>query len=295
MEILRSDVLGFCFGVRKAVELTEQALNQYKDKKVYSLGPLIHNDFVLNRFGKKGLIIIENDDLNQNDSSDQNDSLNQIEDNSVVIIRAHGVSPAVIKKIEEKNCIIVNATCPKVRASQIYVEKRRNERIIFTGDSNHGEVKGIAGFSDYRFDLINSVEEAKKLDVNKNEKTVLLSQTTFSKNQFEQISTILKERIPGLEVLNTICSATKERQDALVELCSKVDGVVVIGGKKSANTKRLYELALENCNNVICIESAEEIPEDFYRTERVGITAGASTPDEIVDMVEKALKSGMGW
>ena len=278
MQIIRADVLGFCFGVRRAVEYALKALEENREKKVYSLGPLIHNEIVLQNLKDKGLIILSEDDLES------------VIPQSVVIIRAHGVSPDVVKILEDKNCTIVNATCPRVNANQKMVEKNSaaGKTILLTGDSNHGEVKGIAGYAKGKFILLESEDDAKKLK-SENNQAVLLSQTTFSPVQFEKISKIVEEKYPDVKISNTICPATKERQDSLIELCSRVEGVLVVGGKNSANTIRLFQTAAKNCANAAHIQSADDIPEDFFRLKTIGITAGASTPDQIIEEVEKRL------
>lgn len=279
MEIIKADVLGYCFGVRRAVEKAEQALSVNSGKPVYSLGPLIHNKTTLNRLSSNGLKIAE--------------SISEIPDGSSVLIRAHGVPPQVIMELEDRHCSIIDATCPRVKASQKIAEKNRNNRIIFTGDAEHGEVRGIAGYGGENFHLIQNLEDAEKLvqgsDSRDFEKTVLFSQTTFSDHEFEKIKQVVSSRFQELEVLNTICPATKERQEALLVLCSKVDGVIVIGGKQSANTIRLYQAARMNCPKVVHIENATEIPEDFFLLNKIGITAGASTPDEIINEVCEVL------
>lgn len=278
MEVKRASVLGFCFGVRRAVEYAEKALEYYSGKKVYSLGPLIHNEIVLQNLKDKGLEILSEDDLDR------------VEPQSVVIIRAHGVSPSITKILEDKNCTIINATCPRVNANQITVQKAsaKGKTIILTGDSNHGEVKGIAGYAQGEFILLQNEEDARALKEGSGE-AVLLSQTTFSPVQFEKISEIVGQKYKNLKINNTICPATKERQDSLVELCKHVDGVLVVGGKNSANTIRLFQTAQKYCAHAAHIQSAEEIPQEFFAFESVGITAGASTPDVIIEQVEKAL------
>ena len=235
MQIIRADVLGFCFGVRRAVEYAEKALEEFSEKPIYSLGPLIHNEIVLENLKKKGLCILNEEDFEA------------LADGSVVIIRAHGVSPEITKKLEEKHCVIINATCPRVNANQKMVEKNSDfgKTIILTGDSNHGEVKGIAGYAKNKFILLESEEDADSL-ASSDENAILLSQTTFSPVKFEKISEIIGKKYKNLTVRNTICPATKERQDSLLELCSKVEGVLVIGGKNSANTIRLFQTAQNN-------------------------------------------------
>ena len=281
MEIYFASVMGFCFGVERAVEIAEKTLTEYKNIKVYSLGPLIHNEEFLSELSSKGLLICDKKNIEE------------IEEGSAVIIRAHGVRPAIISKLEEKKCIIVDATCPRVKASQTMVSKYTGEgkHVILSGDKNHGEVKSIAGFAKKPLLQLQTTQEAENITFNgdNSEEYVLMSQTTFSPDEFEKIQTILQNKIKKLTVKNTICPATKERQDSLLELCSRVDGVLVIGGKNSANTKRLFQTAKENCKFAAHIQTADDIPEDFFKLHTVGITAGASTPAKIIEEVKNKL------
>lgn len=280
MEIKRASVLGFCFGVRRAVELAEKALAENNGKTVYSLGPLIHNETALKILGEKGLQTIEEYNI---------DSIPQ---GSTVIIRAHGVSLKVISILEDKNCTIIDATCPRVKASQKMVEKytSNNDYVVLTGDKNHGEVIGIQGYAGKNFSVIQNYEEAEKFNLPDENNIILLSQTTYSPTEFSKIEALFQKKFTNLAVMNTICPATNERQNALFELCSQVEGILVIGGKNSANTKRLYQTAAANCKNAAHIQSVNDIPENFFHLSKIGITAGASTPDQIIESVEKALK-----
>jgi len=281
MEIIRASVLGFCFGVRRAVELAEKALTESDGKTVYSLGPLIHNETALKILSEKGLHTVNEDEIDK------------IPDNAAVIIRAHGVGPTVISKLEEKNCLIIDATCPRVKASQKMVERytHQNDYVVLTGDKNHGEVIGIAGYAGENFSLIQDYTEAQEFNIksSENKNIILLSQTTYSPVEFERIESLFKSRFGNLAVMNTICPATNERQDSLKDLCKMVDGVLVIGGKGSANTKRLYQTAVNNCSFAAHIQSSEDIPVDFFKLAKIGITAGASTPDAIIQEVENVL------
>ncbi len=280
MKIIRASVLGFCFGVRRAVELAERALAENPDKTVYSLGPLIHNENALRALEEKGLHILEESDIAE------------LQEGSVVIIRAHGVAPSVTDALEKRACRIIDATCPRVKASQKMVERysSENDYVVLTGDRNHGEVIGIAGYAGENFSQLQDFAEAEKFEIaGASEKNViLLSQTTYSPKEFEKIENLFRSKFRNLAVMNTICPATNERQQALLELCSKVEGVLVIGGKTSANTKRLYQTAAENCNHAAHIQSAADIPEEFLKLKTIGLTAGASTPDEIIEKVERA-------
>lgn len=284
MEIIRASVLGFCFGVRRAVELAEKALSENPGKKVYSLGPLIHNENALSALEEKGLHILEESDIAE------------LEEGSVVIIRAHGVAPCVTDALEKRGCKIIDATCPRVKASQKMVERysSENDYVVLTGDINHGEVIGIAGYAGENFSQIQDYEDAERFNIKDgdNKNVILLSQTTYSPKEFEKIENLFKSKFHNLAVMNTICPATNERQQALLELCSQVEGVLVVGGKNSANTKRLYQTAAANCKIAAHIQSAADIPQEFFNLKTIGITAGASTPDEIIEDVERKLEAG---
>lgn len=281
MTVILADVLGYCMGVRRAVESAIASIDKAND--VYTLGPLIHNKTALNSLEKKGLKV-----LNENKAEDAKIG-------STVIIRAHGVPPSVNEILKKRECTIINATCPRVTASQKNAARyaSMNYTVILAGDSNHGEVIGIAGYSGNKFYLVQDSEDAKKLlpPEDADENAILLSQTTFSPQEFEKIAKIIKEKYKNLKVMNTICPATKERQDSLLRLCPLVEGVLVVGGKNSANTKRLLQTAKENCSKAALIETADEIPEDFFKLQIVGITAGASTPDSAIEEVKNALTS----
>ncbi len=281
MKVIRASVLGFCFGVRRAVELAEKALEENQGQKVYSLGPLIHNEKALKVLSEKGLVTVAEDEINK------------IPDDAVVIIRAHGVAPSVSNQLIEKNCVIIDATCPRVKASQKMVERysKDSDYVVLTGDKNHGEVIGIAGYAGKNFSLVQDFTEASRLSIKDadDKNIILLSQTTYSPVEFKKIEDYLKSKYKKLAVMNTICPATNERQNALLELCRQVEGVLVIGGKASANTKRLYQTAEKNSSLAAHIQTVEDISEDFYRLDSVGITAGASTPDIIIDEVENCL------
>ena len=286
MKIIRASVLGFCFGVRRAVELAEKALAENPGKKVYSLGPLIHNENALRSLEEKGLHIVDESEIED------------LEKGSVVIIRAHGVAPSVTDALERRGCVIIDATCPRVKASQKMVERysSQNDYVVLTGDRNHGEVIGIAGYAGENFSQIQDFEEAKNFEISGSEgatekNVILLSQTTYSPKEFEKIENLFRQKFHNIAVMNTICPATNERQQALLELCQQVEGVLVVGGKNSANTKRLYQTAAANCKLAAHIQSASEIPEEFFALDKVGITAGASTPDSIIKDVEMLLTS----
>ena len=293
MEIIRADILGFCSGVRRAVNTAEVALSSNEIGQVWSLGPLIHNPTVLDNLEERGLKIMQEDD--------------RVSALDTVIIRAHGIPPKIARNFRETAGQLIDATCPLVMQSQKRASEyaRRGYSIIFAGDKGHGEVVGIEGFAHEGADkyhkptyfyVVKNAEELVALynsdELDKSRKAVLLSQTTFSPTVFEEIRQEFVKLFWYAKVVCSICPATTERQNALEKLCKEVDGVLVIGGKTSANTNRLFATALEHCKNAALIESAKEIPDDFRKLARVGITAGASTPDSVILAVEKSLKYG---
>ena len=296
MKIVRAKILGFCAGVRRAVLAAEKALEEHDGSEVFSLGPLIHNPVALEKLSSRNLKVISEDEISR------------LRGGETVIIRAHGVPPETENSIRNKGVNVVNATCPLVTKSQRtasdYAEK--GYVIFFAGDKNHGEVIGIEGYARQgaeksgkalNFILVKDVDELKSSIaelqaqniISDGAKIILLSQTTFSISMFDSLQKELKRVFPEAEVVSSICPATYERQSSLVDLCSQVDGVIVIGGRNSANTNRLFNTARSLSAASVLIEKPEEIPAEFFSLETVGITAGASTPDDIIQAVEKLL------
>ena len=302
MKIVRSELLGFCSGVSRAMKGALDALGAddggQKPKKIYSLGPLIHNQIALDRLSQKGLKILKEEQI---------ESLGQ---DSLVIVRAHGVSPQVMERIKERGAKVVDATCPRVALSQRRAAEfsAMGMFVILTGDKGHADVKAEEGSALFaqtdskpknappklgRFILVQNAEEAAalKIEPSMQNNSVLLSQTTFSPEEYKKIAEVLGQKIQGLKVFDSICPATGERQKALAALADKVDALVVVGGKKSANSQRLYELAKSLCPSSYFVESADDLPNDFGGAKVVGIAAGASSPDFVIDAVEDAIKS----
>ena len=329
MKTIRSDVLGFCGGVSRAVQSAYDALDAagsgLQKPKIFSLGPLIHNQIALDKLKERGLeILLES----------QIDSLDK---DCAVIVRAHGVSPQVLERIKARGARIVDATCPRVALSQRRAAEfsAKGMFVILAGDAGHAEVKAVEGSALFsaetcatengakpeilgggaetsckpktcasqnggkpktaagRFILVQNAEEAEALSVQPEMRgnSVLLSQTTFSPLEYKKISQILCKKIDGLEVLDTICPATGERQKALADLAQKVDALVVVGGKKSANSERLFELAKSLCAASYFVESAADLPTDFGGAQTVGIAAGASSPDFVIEEVEEKIRA----
>lgn len=281
MKTIRASVLGFCMGVRRAVDAAEKALAENTDsRQIFTLGPLIHNPVVMDSLEERGVRVLAGDDFGLVDS------------NSTVIIRAHGTTREILARLERTGAQVINATCPRVVVSQkrAFDYSSMGYTIVLAGDRNHGEVVSISSFAEGNCLIIESALEAMELDLP--EKTVLMAQTTFSMEEYEKIQVILREKNPDIVVFNSICSATKERQNALRELGGKADGIIVAGGSSSANTRRLYETACTICTRCAFVEKPSDIPEEFRNLETVAITAGASTPDSVIEEIEKSLMTG---
>ena len=279
MEIIIAENAGFCFGVKRAVDLTEEELSK-KECSMYSLGPLIHNPQVVEDFDKKGLKVI--------------DSIEELEinpeKNKKVIIRSHGVSKQIIEKMEDNSIEFTDTTCPYVKSIHNRVEEFKNQgyNIIIVGDSTHPEVIGINGWCNNEGYVVNSINDASELP--NMDKICIVCQTTYKKEKFDSIINVIKNKSEDIKLFNTICNATKLRQESCKEVASQVDYMIVIGGYHSSNTKKLAEISRENCNNVIHIETAEELDlDEVKKYKKIGITAGASTPDWIIEEVVETM------
>lgn len=274
MNIEKSRYTGFCSGVKAAVDKANILLE--KEKKLYSLGEIIHNKDVVNELGDKGLITV-------NDIPENN--------NIKLLIRSHGVGKDTLEKIKEKEIEIIDATCVKVKKIHKIVEEFSNNgyNIIIVGNKNHPEVLGILGWSKNSVSIIENPEEFNNLIINPSEKYCLVSQTTFNINVFEEIIDIINaKKYNNIIIHNTICDATKKRQDACIELASRSDVMLIVGGKNSSNTKKLYEMSKNICPNTFHIENYKEIPYKYIdKNTKVGVSAGASTPDWIIEEVIK--------
>ena len=277
MKILVSEYNGFCGGVKAAVLKADKILND--DKKLYSYGEIIHNKDVVEKLKDKGMVIV--DDLPK-------------DNDARFLIRSHGVGKHIYDLLEEKNIEVVDATCVKVKKIHKIVEEFKNKdyNIIIVGDENHPEVQGIAGWCNNEADIIKNPEELKNI-IEPSKKYCLVCQTTFNLNIFEEIlKTIEINNYSNIIVYNTICEATRKRQEACVALASKCTVMLIVGGKNSSNTKKLYELSKELCKNTFLIENYKEIPYNYIdKNTIVGVSAGASAPDWIIEEVINMLEN----
>jgi len=282
---LRASTIGYCMGVRRAVDSAIQARIDYPKSNIFTLGELIHNPTTLQKLQSLGITTIEEKDI-----------LPILKEGDVVIIRAHGTSPYVISLLNEKKVIVIDSTCPHVVSNRRLAQKYgKKGLIILAGDKNHPELKSIKSYvmsvPNNSCIIVENAEEARKIQpVKKDIPVFLIAQTTIKEEEFNLMKTVLESKLKNLVAFNTICSATYKRQKAIKELFGKVDAVIVIGGKNSANTKRLFTTCQENKIPSCLIENFEEIPEKFYSFGKIGLASGASTPDEVINIVEKILK-----
>ncbi len=274
MQVVRADSMGFCMGVRRAMQVVQNIIDSSPPYPVFTFGPLIHNRLVLEDLKSKGVNVID-------DPSDAE---------GIVIIRAHGVQPAVKAVLEKKAKKVVDATCPRVLHSQkkIFEASKRGQHVVIAGDREHGEVRGMAGYAS-SVDIIQNTEEAERITIPPG--SLIMSQTTFSEKDYDEICRILSVKTERIEISRSICPATEKRQEALIKLLDEVEAVIIIGGKNSANTMRLYDTAVRFNSNSWHIEKEDELPDKISSFRTVGITAGASTPDWIIKEVEDKLKS----
>jgi len=269
LEIILAKSAGFCFGVSRAVEAVYNAIGT---DDIYTYGPIIHNKIVTSELEKKGVKCV--------------DSLENIK-NGTVVLRSHGVGKEIYDKINGTKLRIIDGTCPFVKKIHDIVNEQyeNGKKIIIIGDAMHPEVIGINGWCSNSAVIIQSVEEAKELSCDESHYAAVV-QTTFRKSKFDDIISELKTRLPNLLVFNTICSATSKRQAEAVEISSKVDKMIVIGDKKSSNTQKLFEICKKNCENTINIETISDLLLNiFNKNDKIGITAGASTPPAIIKEV----------
>ncbi len=275
MKIIFAKEMGFCYGVRRAVESAIASADTVGG--AVTLGPIIHNPQMVGKLKELGVGVVH--------------SLENL-DAKKVIIRSHGVGPRVYQEAEEKGIEILDATCPHVRKVREAVLEfaKQNRRIIIIGEADHPEVQGVQEWAGDRSLVISTEEEAQAIPYG--DSIGVVAQTTFQNSIFDELVKIIQSKSEDVAIKPTICSATELRQQAVRDLCNEVELVVVVGGKNSGNTKRLAEIAKEEGKKVILVEIAEELnPEDFTNLESIGITAGASTPDEIIQSVAKRVES----
>ncbi|MGL4345521.1 MAG: 4-hydroxy-3-methylbut-2-enyl diphosphate reductase [Cellulosilyticaceae bacterium] len=276
MKVIIAKTAGFCFGVKRAVKL---AFTTDSTKPTYTLGPIIHNDTVIADLKAKGIAPIEHvDDMPM----------------ETLIIRAHGVTPEVYQKAKERSIKIVDATCPYVTKIHKLVARYMKDgyEIILVGDANHPEIIGINGWADHSCHIAKDLDDVKEWALDHQKKYLLVSQTTYKKAVVDDIIDYFFEKAYDVTSINTICSATEERQTEAAEIATQVDVMIVLGSQYSSNTQKLFEICQRGCKRTFCIATVEELNVQMVEgASVVGVTAGASTPDNVITEVVTKLES----
>lgn len=275
MEITVAKSAGFCFGVQRAVDSVYKELEE-NSGKIYTFGPIIHNEQVVEDLNKKGIEVI-----------DTVEQLKEIKEGTVVI-RSHGVAKEIYDILEQQKLKMVDATCPFVKKIHNIVldESNNGKTIIIIGNDNHPEVEGIKGWVNGEVIVINKEEQIEKLSLPEQTKACIVSQTTFNHNKFKYLVEIIRKKGYDITVVNTICNATHVRQVEAREISSNVDGMIVIGGKNSSNTQKLYDICRNECKNTFYVQTVKDLNlHELKSLKSIGITAGASTPKNIIEEV----------
>ncbi len=276
MQVLIADEYGFCFGVERAVEMVEEALQE--GDTVRTLGPLIHNDQEMERLATHGVSTIS--------------APVQIQRGETAVIRAHGVTPQVEAELREKASKVVDATCPFVTKVQKLASRAaaQDRHVVVVGNPDHPEMIGVFGYAPEHSFIVRDAEEVAALPRLRN--PLVVSQTTIKLQNFYDVAEAVKAKADGeTQIVNTICSATRDRQDAARALAGEVDVFYIIGGRHSSNSRKLLAVCQEKCEKSFLIETEDEInSEDLRGVQRVGLTAGASTPNWLIEKIGKRLE-----
>ena len=285
MEVILAKSAGFCFGVKRAVDKVYEQLEAIDKsgtkKQIYTYGPIIHNEIVVQDLERRGVRVIE--------SEEELEALTE----GIVVIRSHGVPRRICEKIEELGLECVDATCPFVKRIHKIVEKESasGSQIVIIGNAGHPEVEGIRGWSHTPAAVIESETEALQFVPEEGKKLCIVSQTTFNYNKFQELVEIFRKKGYDISVVNTICNATEERQTEAKDIAAKVDAMIVIGGKHSSNTRKLYEICSGECAHTCLIQTLDDMHLELPEAVRlVGITAGASTPNKLIEEVQKYVR-----
>ena len=273
---------GFCFGVKRAVDTVYQQIEQYRGEKIFTYGPIIHNEEVIKDLRSHGVEVLNDEEELKTADAD------------VVVIRSHGVAKYIYDILEERGITCVDATCPFVKKIHKIVAEKSAEGsyIVIVGNGEHPEVQGIRGWAGEQVTVVQTPEDAERFELpDKDQKVCIVAQTTFNYNKFKELVEIISKKRYDIVVLNTICNATKERQTEARQIAARVDAMVVIGDKRSSNTQKLFEICKEECLNTYYIQTLDDLDINQLRSvESVGITAGASTPNKIIEEVQNNVR-----
>ena len=283
MEVILAEHAGFCFGVKKAVDTVYEQV-EHKDKKIYTYGPIIHNEEVVKDLESKGVEVVNNVD-----------DLSNVSEDGTIVIRAHGIPRETEEKIKQKGISYVDATCPFVKRIHRIVdeESQKGRTIVITGNAKHPEVEGIVSWANGPVYVIESLEDAQKFALPVETELTLVSQTTFNYKKFKDVVEIFNGKGYNINIVNTICNATQERQTEAEKIAAEADAMIVIGGTSSSNTRKLYEICKNKCEHTYFVQTVDDLPKDFPEgIYKVGITAGASTPKNIIEEVQTYVRTG---
>ena len=280
MEVITAKTAGFCFGVKRAMDMAILARKD-SEKPIYTYGPLIHNQEVVKELEGKGITVL-----------DEEGALHKKGDGTV-IIRSHGVSKAVYEALENNGYKVVDATCPFVKKIHRIVNEKSKEgyKVLIAGNPEHPEVKGIVGWCEGDVRVIEKPEDLDTLPEDFRQKVCVVAQTTFNYNNFKIFLAKMEEILYDRLVYNSICNATQERQVEAKQVASVVDTMLVVGDRHSSNTQKLYEICLQECEETHFVETVQDMDAHWFENaKRVGITAGASTPQKIIEEVQKYVR-----
>ena len=275
MEVIVAKTAGFCFGVKRAVDKVYEQI-RHAGKPIYTYGPIIHNEEVVKDLEEKGVRVIESEE-----------ELKELHE-GIVIIRSHGVGKHVYDILEANGIEIVDATCPFVKKIHKIAQEQNQagRRLIIIGNESHPEVQGIKGWGNDHTLVVETPDQVDNLPLSEGEKLCIVAQTTFNYNKFQDLVEKISKTRYDILVLNTICNATQERQVEARQIASQVDVMIVIGGRNSSNTQKLYEICRRECKETYYIQTLKDFkPEKAGSVRSVGITAGASTPNQIIEEV----------
>ena len=275
MEVTVAKSAGFCFGVKRAVDTVYREIES-GEKPVYTFGPIIHNEQVVEDLENRGVQVIHSEDELEGLSG------------GTVVIRSHGVSRDVCEKIEARGMKIVDATCPFVKKIHRIVDEegRKGRHVVIIGSADHPEVQGIMGWASGPVTVMHTAEEAESFVPENGKPISIVAQTTFNYNKFKELVEIIDEKGYNITIKNTICNATEERQTEARDIAQKVDAMIVIGDKSSSNTRKLYEICKGECENTFYIQTLKDLDlKSLNLVNSIGITAGASTPNNIIEEV----------
>ena len=278
MNVELAKTAGFCFGVKRAVDTVYQQIEQYRGEKIFTYGPIIHNEEVIKDLRSHGVEVLNDEEELKTADAD------------VVVIRSHGVAKYIYDILEERGITCVDATCPFVKKIHKIVAEKSAEGsyIVIVGNGEHPEVQGIRGWAGEQVTVVQTPEDAERFELpDKDQKVCIVAQTTFNYNKFKELVEIISKKRYDIVVLNTICNATKERQTEARQIAARVDAMVVIGDKRSSNTQKLFEICKEECLNTYYIQTLDDLDINQLRSVE---SVGASTPNKIIEEVQNNVR-----